>query len=86
MVLQLGGWAWGYHLPTIKNKLVTKDHKKRRTWMDLFDKRPKLKKMDMRFGIWNVRSSYRVGSLRTGAEEISNIRFNRSTGGQMGQR
>jgi exonuclease III len=27
--------------------------------------------MDMRFGTWNVRSLYRVGSLRTVAQEIS---------------
>jgi hypothetical protein len=27
--------------------------------------------MDMRFGIWNVRSMYRAGSLRVIAEEIS---------------
>jgi hypothetical protein len=33
--------------------------------MDSFDKRPKPRKMDMRFGIWNVRSLYRAGSLMT---------------------
>jgi hypothetical protein len=33
-----------------KNKPVTKDHKKPRTWMDSLDKRPKQKKMNMRFG------------------------------------
>jgi hypothetical protein len=27
--------------------------------------------MDMRFGMWNVRSMYRAGSLRAVAEEIS---------------
>jgi hypothetical protein len=27
--------------------------------------------MDLRFGTWNVRSVYRVGSLRTVAEEVS---------------
>jgi hypothetical protein len=37
-----------------KNKLVTKDQKKPWTWTDSLDKRPKLKKMDMRFGNWNV--------------------------------
>jgi hypothetical protein len=41
-----------------KKKLVTKDHKKLRTWKDSLDKRPKQKKMDMRFGTWNVRSTY----------------------------
>jgi exonuclease III len=28
-------------------------------------------KMDMRFGTWNVRSTYRAGSLRAVLEEIS---------------
>jgi hypothetical protein len=31
--------------------------------------------MDMRFGIWNVRSMYRAGSLRAVAEEISNYKL-----------
>jgi exonuclease III len=31
--------------------------------------------MDMRFGTWNVRSLYRAGSLRTGAEEISKYKL-----------
>jgi hypothetical protein len=35
------------------------------------DKRLQRKKMDMRFGTWNVRSRYRAGSLRAIAEEIS---------------
>jgi hypothetical protein len=35
------------------------------------DKRTKRKKMDVRFGTWNVRSLYRTGSLRTAAEEVS---------------
>jgi hypothetical protein len=48
-----------------------KDHKKPHTWTDSLDKRPKQKKMDMRFGTWNVRSMCRAGSLRTVAEEIS---------------
>jgi hypothetical protein len=30
-----------------------------------------LRKMDMRFGMWNVRSLYRAGSLMTVAKEIS---------------
>jgi hypothetical protein len=49
VVLQLGGWAWGSHLLTVKNKLVTEDHKKLQTWMDSLVKLPKRKKMDMRF-------------------------------------
>jgi hypothetical protein len=39
------------------------------------DKRPKRKKMDMRFGVWNVRSMYRAGSLRAVAEEISKYKL-----------
>jgi hypothetical protein len=39
--------------------------------MDSLDKRPKLRKMDMRLGTWNVRNMYRAGSLRTVAEGIS---------------
>jgi hypothetical protein len=33
------------------------------------------KKMDMRFGTWNVRSLYRVGSLVTVANEISKYKL-----------
>jgi hypothetical protein len=47
------GWSssWGVGrgatlLLTVKNKLVTKDHKKPRTWTDSLDKRPKRKKID----------------------------------------
>jgi hypothetical protein len=49
VVLKLGGWAWGYQLLTLKNKLLTKCHKGLRAWTDYLDKRPKRKKMDMRF-------------------------------------
>jgi hypothetical protein len=71
VALQLGGWAWGQQLLTIKNKLVMKPNMKPRNWTDSLDKRPKQKKMDMRFGTWNVISMYRAGSLRAVAEEIS---------------
>jgi hypothetical protein len=62
-------------LPTTarKNKLLTKCHKWPWTCTDSLDKRPKLKKMDMRFGTWNVRSMYRAGSIRTVAEKYQNI-------------
>jgi hypothetical protein len=46
-----------------KKKKKEKDHRKPRTWTDSVDKRPKRKKMYMRFGTWNVRSMYRAGSL-----------------------
>jgi hypothetical protein len=70
VVLQLSGWAWCYKLVTVKNKLVTKCHKEPRTWTDSLDKRPTLRKMDMRFGTWNVRTLYRAGSRMTVAKEI----------------
>jgi hypothetical protein len=40
--------------------------------MDSVDKQTELKNMDMRFRTWNVRRMYRVGLLRTVAEDISN--------------
>jgi hypothetical protein len=60
------------------------DHKKPRTWTDSLDNGPKHKKMDMRFGTWDVRSMYRAGSLRTVTKKYQNISW--STGGQMGQK
>jgi hypothetical protein len=46
-----------------KKKHVTKCHRGPRNWTDTLE-RPKAKKMDMRFGTWNVRSLYRPGSLK----------------------
>jgi exonuclease III len=43
--------------------------------MDSLDKRPKQKKMDTRFGTWNVRSMYRAGSLRAVVEQISKYKL-----------
>jgi hypothetical protein len=43
--------------------------------MDSLDKRPKLMKMDMRFGKWNVRSLHRVGLLTTVTKEISKYKL-----------
>jgi hypothetical protein len=46
-------WRLGMGLQqqlTLRNKLVPKDHKKSRTRKDSLDKRPKRKKMDIRFG------------------------------------
>jgi hypothetical protein len=59
----------------MKKKLVTKICKNPWTWKDCLDKRPKLKKMDMGFGTWNVRSMYRAGSLKAVVEEISKYRL-----------
>jgi hypothetical protein len=58
-----------------KNKLVAKCHKGPRTWTDSLDKRPNQRKMDMRFGMRNVRSPYRAASLRTVAKEISKYKL-----------
>jgi hypothetical protein len=41
--------------------------------MDSMDKRPKLRKMDMRFGTWNVRSLYKAGSSTIVAKEYQNL-------------
>jgi hypothetical protein len=38
--------------------------------MESLDKLPKLRKMHMRFGMWNVRSLCRASSLMTVAKEI----------------
>jgi hypothetical protein len=56
---------------TVKNKFVTKNFMKPRTWTDSLDKRPKREKMDMRFGLWNVRSLYGVGYLMRVSRELS---------------
>jgi exonuclease III len=37
--------------------------------------RPKYRKRDMRFGMWNVRSLYRAGSLKTVARELRNYKL-----------
>jgi hypothetical protein len=59
-----------------KNELVTKCHKDPLTWKDSSDKRHKVKKMDMNFVTWNVRSLYRVGSVMTVAKKVSTyVRF-----------
>jgi hypothetical protein len=43
--------------------------------MDSLDKRPKRKKIYVRFGTWNVRSMSRVGALTAVAEEISEYKL-----------
>jgi hypothetical protein len=56
--------------------LVTKYHKGPQTWTkNSLDKRFKVRKMDMRFGTWNVRRMYRASSLMAVAEEISKYKF-----------
>jgi hypothetical protein len=39
------------------------------------DKQLKLKKMDMRFGTWNVRSLYRTVPLKAVAKELSKYKL-----------
>jgi hypothetical protein len=55
----------------LKNKFVTNGHKRPSTWTDSLDKRPKLRKMGIKFRTLSVRSVYRAGLLRAVAEEIS---------------
>jgi hypothetical protein len=58
-----------------KKMLVTKSSKEPHTWTDSLDKRPKRRNMDMRFGLWNVRSLYRVGSPMTVSRELSKYKL-----------
>jgi hypothetical protein len=58
-----------------KNSLVMKHLTELRTWMDSLDKRSKRRDMDMRFGTFNVRSSYRTRSLVTVSKELSKFRL-----------
>jgi hypothetical protein len=71
VVLQIGGWVWGEQLLTIKYTLVTKFHKGPWSWMLFLDKRSEPRKMDMRSGVWNVRSLYRASSFIIVAKEHS---------------
>jgi hypothetical protein len=43
--------------------------------MDSLAKRHWHRKMDTRFGIWNVRSLYRIGSLKTVARELGKCKL-----------
>jgi exonuclease III len=43
--------------------------------MDSLAKQPKHRKMDMRFGTWNVRSLYTIGSLKTVARELGKCKL-----------
>jgi hypothetical protein len=40
------------------------------TWMDSFEQ-PKLRKMDMRFGTWDIRSLCRAGLFITVARDVA---------------
>jgi hypothetical protein len=43
--------------------------------MDSLDKQPKQWNTDMRFGLWNVRTLYRAGSLMTVSRELSRYKI-----------
>jgi hypothetical protein len=60
---------------TVKNKFVTKNAIEPQTWLDSLDKCPKRQNMVMRFGIWNVRSLYRTGSLMTVSRELARYKL-----------
>jgi hypothetical protein len=68
-------FGMGLTTPRHKIKFVTKYHKGPRIWTDSLDKRPKLRKMEVQFGVWNVRSLYRAGSLITVAKEVSKCKL-----------
>jgi hypothetical protein len=59
------GVGHGANNSSPQKKFVTKNAIEPQTWTDSLDKRPKRQNMDMRFGLWNVRSLYRAGSLMT---------------------
>jgi hypothetical protein len=59
----------------VKHKFVMNIRKEALTWTDSLDKRPKRRNMDMRFGLWNVRSLYRAGSLMTVTRELTRYKL-----------
>jgi hypothetical protein len=66
------GLGEGLTIPLRKKKkrqVVTKCDVGSQMWTETLE-RPGQRKMDMRFGICNVKSLYRTGSLRTVAREI----------------
>jgi hypothetical protein len=58
-----------------KNKLVMKNLTEPQIWTDSMDKRSKLWNMGIRFGMWNVRSLYRAGSLMTVSRELARYKL-----------
>lgn len=41
------------------------------TWTDSLGKQLKRQNMNMKFGVWNVKSLYRLGSLMSVSKELS---------------
>jgi hypothetical protein len=58
-----------------RKKTVTNNLHKPRTWTVSLDKRPKLQNKDMKFGLRNVRSLYRAGSLMTVSRELARYKL-----------
>jgi hypothetical protein len=58
-----------------KNKFDTKTTIEPQTWTDSLDRQLKRRNMDIRFGLWNVRSLYRTGSLMTISRELSKYKL-----------
>jgi hypothetical protein len=67
---KLGGWAWTYKQLALKNMIVRKLQKGPMNWKDSLDKRHNVRKIDIIFSTWSVRSLYTVGSLKTAGKEI----------------
>jgi hypothetical protein len=63
-----------------------KFYTKLQPWLDSLEW-PRQWKMDMRFGAWNVKTSFSSGSFKTVPSELAKykLRFNGSARGQMGQ-
>jgi hypothetical protein len=64
----IGGWLESPHLKI--DQLVMKYYTGPRIWTGSLE-RSTQRKMDIRFGIWNVRSLCRAGSRKTGASELA---------------
>jgi hypothetical protein len=69
------GLGVGLTTPHRKKYPVTNNLHKPRTWSDSLDKQPTLRNMDMRFGLWNIRSLYRAGSLMTVTRELTRYKL-----------
>jgi hypothetical protein len=70
------GTGTGLKIPCCK-KLDCYQMFRRTLDLKVLDKRPKHRKMYMRFGTWNLRKPYRVGLLMTYLVRIQDVRWNR---------
>jgi hypothetical protein len=60
---------------TVKCSLLTKQFTDPRTWTDSLDKWPKQQNMDMRFGRWDVVSTYMATSIIRASRELSRYKL-----------